>query len=254
MRLRLMILISGLAVSLWGCLMAASSVPAQRNVMVNPRDGLNYVWISPGTFQMGCSTGDTDCGPQEKPVHPVTLTRGFWIGQTLVTQAAYQRLVGSNPSYTKGERLPVESVSWGEARAYCEEAGMRLPTDAEWEYAARGGSPAATYAPLIQIAWYSVNSSGAPHEVAQKQANAYGLFDILGDTWEWVNDWYDEQYYQNGPRQDPRGPANGESKVLRGGSWYDFPKDVRVSNRDWLSPNIKVEYVSFRCVREANVP
>ena len=151
---------------------------------VNPKDGLTYVWIPAGKFQMGCSPGDAECGDDEKPVHEVTITKGFWLGQTSVTQQAYERVTGKNPASHKGPNLPVEEVDWEEARAYCTAIGGRLPTEAEYEYAARAGSTVARYGNLDEIAWYKGNSGGASHEVAQKLPNAFGLYDMLGNTWQ----------------------------------------------------------------------
>jgi formylglycine-generating enzyme required for sulfatase activity len=214
---------------------------------VNPKDGLTYVWIAPGTFTMGCSPGDSGCYDYEKPPHLVTITKGFWIGQTEVTQAAYERVIGSNPSHSKGTSLPVETISWDEAGAYCKAVGMRLPTEAEWEYAARGGNPAARYGKLDEIAWYKRNSGSTTHEVQQKRANGYGLNDTLGNVWEWVGDWYDEKYYASSPAIDPKGPSSGTLRTLRGGSSGVSSRNARVSNRDGVVPGFP--YVSFgvRC-------
>jgi formylglycine-generating enzyme required for sulfatase activity len=219
----------------------------QPRTKVNSHDGLTYVWIRPGTFQMGCSPNDSECADDEKPAHSVTITRGFWIGQTPVTQAAYKKGVG-NPSSFPGDRLPVEQVSWNNARAYCEALEMRLPTEAEWEYAARGGSRDARYAPLDQIAWYSANSNNQTHEVAQKQANAYGLYDMLGNVREWVAD--SSGPYDSASTVDPKGPPEGDpraARVLRGGSWTDAATYVRVSSRDRSAPTEHDFAGGFRC-------
>jgi formylglycine-generating enzyme required for sulfatase activity len=225
----------------------ASPAAAQAKTKVNPKDGLTYVWIAPGTFRMGCSPDDSECQKNEKPVHSVKFTKGFWIGQTLVTQAAYKKVIGSNPSTFKGDdRLPVDTVSRDDASAYCKRVDMRLPTEAEWEYAARGGSPAARYAPLAQIAWYSANSMGKTHEVARKKANGYGLYDMLGNLWEWVADWYG--LYRAVGEVNPKGPATGPAGVLRGGSWYTDAYRIRTSSRLTDGPTNAFSHYGFRCV------
>ena len=217
---------------------------------VNPKDGLTYKHIPAGTFRMGCSPEDSECYDDEKPVREVTLTRGFWMGETEVTQAAYERVMGSNPSHFKGADLPVEQVSWNDAKKYCEAIRGRLPTEAEWEYAARAGTTGAPHGALNRVAWYEGNSGSKTHAVKQKEANAWGLYDMLGNVWEWVSDWYGEEYYSGGETTDPQGPPNGQRRALRGGSWSSFPRDARVSDRGRSEPSVRDDVSGFRCVGE----
>jgi formylglycine-generating enzyme required for sulfatase activity len=241
--------------------------PTPGEVRENPKDGLNYVWIAPGTFMMGCSPGDTDCAADEQPSHRVTISKGFWIGQTEVTVGAYKRFAaatgrkkpsapgfGFNKSWAN-DTMPIVYVSWNDARDYCTWAGGRLPTEAEWEYAARGGSTEARYGDIDEIAWYAGNSGNQTHEVAQKRANAFGLYDTLGNVWELVNDWYDENYYQHSPSEDPSGPTSGQYLVLRGGSWLNgVPSSFRASYRGRVVPEYPSVDVGFRCAREVDSP
>jgi formylglycine-generating enzyme required for sulfatase activity len=234
---------------------------------VNPKDGLKYVWIPPGTFMMGCSPGDNECGDDEKPAHQVTITKGFWIGQTPVTVGAYKRFAGATgrqmprapaaPDFNSGwsiENMPIVSVYRNDAQAHCSWVGGRLPTEAEWEYAARGGSTEARYGNLNDIAWYSGNSGFQTHDVGQKRANGFGLYDVLGNVWEWVNDWYDRNYYQSSPVQDPQGPSSGQERVLRGGSWGTRTGNVRLSFRANELPAFWNSDTGFRCGGEAGNP
>jgi formylglycine-generating enzyme required for sulfatase activity len=224
------------------------SVPRAASTRVNPKDGMTYVWIPPGQFMMGCSPGDDECSDREKPPHEVTITKGFWIGQTPVPQEAYERVMGKNPSHFKGPKLPVDSVTWTDAEAYCKAVGGRLATEAEWEYAARGGNAAARYGPLDDIAWYDQNSGGKAREVGQKQANGFGLYDTLGNVWEWVADWYGG--YEGGAVTDPHGPAGGEYRVLRGGSWDGYSRLARASVRNWFGPGYRLDGIALRCAGE----
>jgi formylglycine-generating enzyme required for sulfatase activity len=153
--------------------------------------------------------------------------------------------MGSNPSNSKGDQLPVEMVTSDDAQAYCKGAEMRLPTEAEWEYAARGGSASARYGPLDSIAWHYRNSEGTTHEVGQKQANGYGLYDMLGNVCEWVADWYG--LYNAAEAVDPKGPQTGQYRVLRGGSSYDIPFLIRASARSKYEPGERSLNVGFRC-------
>ena len=234
-------------------------------VQVNPQDSLKYVWVAPGDFMMGCSLGDNDCTDPEKPPRRVTLTKAYWIGQMEVTVGAYKHYVDAvkakmPPEAPKADRgwknvgLPIVDVTWSEANQYCTWIGGRLPTEAEWEYAARGGSAAARYGNLVDIAWTKQNAGNQTHTVGGKQANGFGLYDMLGNVWEWVNDWYSPDYYRAAPAQDPPGPATGQERVLRGGSWIVDPKLLRVSDRYSIKPDARSDFFSFRCVWTTKTP
>lgn len=200
---------------------------------VNPKDGLTYVWIRPGPFTMGCSPGDNECSDNEKPTHREAITTGFWMAQTPVTQQAYQRVTGVDPSHFKGPQLPVETVNWNEAKSYCEAVAMRLPTEAEWEYAARAGTTGSRYGDLDEVAWYDKNSGNTTHPVGLRQPNAFGLYDMLGNVWQWTSDNYD---------------AN--TKVVRGGSWDFNSRSVRASDRGGVVPAYRNSDIGFRCAGE----
>jgi len=229
---------------------SAFSVAGQRagKTYINSKDGLTYVWIPSGKFKMGCSRGDIigsgsafgksnqkynitiPCPDNEEPAHDVTITKGFWIGQTEVTQEAYQKVIGDNPSNFKGAKLPVEEISGNNADAYCRAIGARLPTEAEWEYAARAGSTTSRYGDVYKIARYD---TFRPHEVAQKAPNAWGLHDMLGNVNEWTADWYADKLSVE--TTDPKGPTSGALRTLRGGSYNssldraaDFPDRLGV--------------------------
>jgi formylglycine-generating enzyme required for sulfatase activity len=228
---------------------------------VNPKDGLKYVWIPPGTFMMGCSPGDNECSDIEKPPHQVTITKGFWIGQTPVTVGAYKRFAAAtgrqmpgaptfNSSWANGS-MPIVQVTWDDAHDYCTWAGGRLPSEAEWEYAARAGSRGARYGPLDEIAWYAGNSRDKTHPVGEKQPNGFGLYDMLGNVAEWANDWFLGDYYDDSDSEDPPGPEWGIGRVLCGGGWYDDASTVRVSHR---GSNTRGTSFGFRCGGEVFAP
>lgn len=214
---------------------------------INSKDGLNYIWIPPGTFNLGCSPDDSLCFADEKPAIAVTLTKGFYLGQTEVTQAAYKRVMKNNPSGIKGDTLPVGGVHWVEADTYCRAIGGRLPTHAEWEYAARAGSRGPRYGDLDKIAWYVGNSGGRAHPVAQKAPNAFGLYDMLGNTIEWVDGWY--WSYSKFEHTDPKGPV-GEYREARGGGYWDSTRLVRVTYRTNADKNDADLNMGFRCVMQ----
>ncbi len=216
--------------------------PEPGDLMTN-RIGMKLVWIGPGEFMMGSHNGKGNV----KPVHQVKITKGFWLGQYEVTQAQYEKVMGTNPSSFKGDNNPVESVSWEDAMAFCKKLGelegktYTLPTEAQWEYACRAGTKTDysfgdSVSQLGNYAWYDDNSGGKTHPVGQKQSNGWGLYDMHGNVWEWCLDWYDENYYSKSPASDPIGPTSGARRVLRGGSWNNGEISCRTANRYWIIP------------------
>ncbi len=168
-----------------------------------------------------------------------------------MTQAAYTRVVGTNPSYSTGDSLPVEQVSWREAKHYCEEVGGRLPTEAEWEYAARAGTVGARYGDLDAIAVSAGGSLIPTHAVGQKQPNAWNLYDMLGNVFQWIADWYGKKYYTQQENTDPQGPPAGDWRVLRGGPGGTLlPRIVRASDRGSMGPGARFNNIGVRCVEE----
>ena len=237
-----------------------SPVPANLNATpplktwLNPKDGLKYVWAPPGSFTMGCSAADNECREDEKPAHLVEIPTGFWLGQTEVTNAAYRKVMPSKaPDGKEDPALPVLGLSWPEARAYCAAAGGRLPTEAEWEYAARAGRQEPYYGVPSRIAWYASNSGHSPHPVGMKQPNAFGLYDMLGNASEWVLDRYYNKYDLEadavGEHIDLPLPGNSTA-VARGGFWDAELPEIRVSHRSEMAHDEGAETAGVRCAND----
>jgi len=230
--------------------------------------GMEFELITPGEFLMGAAPQDDRAEENEKPQHKVWISKPFYLGKYLVTQQEWENLMGNNPSEFKqaGKRAPVETVSWNDCQEFIKKLNhkesrmYRLPTEAEWEFAARGGgairSPFNSFlytygddtSILGEYAWFEKNSKDTTYPVGQKKPNSIGLYDMMGNTWEWCEDWYDNYYYKKSHEEDPKGSDIGENKVLRGGSWYYNDKDCRISNRFNRFPDLKYYNYGFRLV------
>jgi formylglycine-generating enzyme required for sulfatase activity len=224
---------------------------------------MEMLLVPPGTFQMGCIMGSNQygCYSWEQPVHQVTLTNAFYLGRYEVTQAQWVARMGSNPSYFQGQSdspsRPAEQVSWTTIQGYLGATGFRLPTEAEWEYACRAGTQTPFYngstddSTVGSLAWYGSccggNSGGETHPIGGKAANAFGFHDMLGNVWEWVNDWYGG--YTSAAQTNPTGPVSATGRVGRGGSWIYDAGSVRSSSRGDGTPGGTYYDVGFRVAR-----
>jgi len=213
---------------------------------------LQMIAVKGGTFRMGSNSGNSN----EKPVHSVTVS-DFYIGKYEVTQAQWKAVMGNNPSYFKGDNLPVESISWYDVQEFIKKLNQRtgkhyrLPTEAEWEYAARGGNKSRGYKysgsdNIESVAWYIGNSSSKTHIVGTKQHNELEIYDMSGNVWEWCNDCYSSSYYGSGPQNNPQGASSGSRRVRRGGSWGNGASSCRVANRNYNNPNYSLCNLGFR--------
>jgi formylglycine-generating enzyme required for sulfatase activity len=213
------------------------------------------VYVQGGTFTMGCTSeqGD-DCDGDEKPTHNVTLS-SYYMGKFEVTQALWKAVMGSNPSNFKGDNLPVENVSWEDCKDFIISlnaktgGNFRLPTEAEWEYAARGGNrrDGTKYSGgynMNNVGWYADNSGSTTHTVGTKSPNGLGIYDMSGNVWEWCNDWYGS--YSSSLQTNPQGASSSSRRVLRGGSWYNGARYCRVSFRGNLTPTGRADGNGFR--------
>ena len=238
--------------------------------------GLDMVPVPTGEFIMGANDGAVDA----KPAHSVKV-EGFLMDQHEVTQEVYEKIMNANPSRRKSPKSPVEQVTWSAAVKFCNArsaqegltpcydpktwqcnfaaTGYRLPTEAEWEYACRAGSSSLFYfgdrpENLKSYAWFEANSESKPHAVSQWKPNAWGLYDMAGNVWEWCNDFYGAKYYRGSPPDNPRGPEQGEKRVLRGGAWSSSPENCTsfVRNCDEAGTTdvcLTMDSNGFRCVR-----
>ncbi len=223
--------------------------------------GMTFVYCPPGTFMMGSPEYEHGRKADETQ-HQVTLTKGFYMQTTEVTQGQWRAVMYNNPSHFKdcGDKCPVEQVSWDDCQEFIRNLnsrdlgkGYRLPTEAEWEYACRAGSTTAYYfgdsdGSLGDYAWYASNSGGIEHPVAQKQPNAWGLYDMHGNVWEWCADWYENEYYANSPNTDPVGLDSGSYRVSRGGLWSDDARACRSANRGADPPGRRDIDIGLRVV------
>jgi len=221
------------------------------------------VFIKGGCFTMGNAHAQAD----EQPEHPACVD-DFYMDKHEVTQARWKKVMGNNPSKFIGDDLPVEQINYYDVQEFIKKSNgaCRLPTEAEWEYAAAGGVKSRYYWGDMMdaaYAWYEDGSEGKTHPVGQKRPNQYGLYDMMGNVWEWVDDWYAPTYLKT-EKQNPKGPATGENKVIRGGAFDSSSGALRVTNRTWVNPANRVyskvstyggivneiyNYIGFRCAK-----
>jgi len=238
-----------------------SAVDGNRITLANGRPGLriavdhgitmDLAHIDSGAFIMGSALEEPGHFANETQ-HEVTISRGFYIGLTPVTQAQWTALMSSNPSHFRGEDLPVENVTWTEATTFCEQLSqkinrhVRLPTEAEWEYVCRAGNSAPTFVAkaLDEVSWYEANSNDVVHAVQGKKPNAWGVYDMCGNVAQWCDDWFEE--YPRHEVTDPPGPLLGTSRVVRGGSWLSLARCCRAAYRFKASPDERNNYTGFR--------
>ena len=237
-------------------LSSANKSPASSNVLPITVKGVtfNMIKVDGGTFTMGATSEQEDPDKNEKPTHQVTLS-SYYIGETEVTQALWKAVMGNNPSYFKGDNLPVEKVSWEDCQTFIGKLNdltgksFRLPTEAEWEYAARGGNRSnhtqySGGSMIDDVAWYYGNSGSKTHSVKTKKPNELGLYDMSGNVWEWCQDWNGS--YSSNAQTNPTGPDSGSFRVLRGGSWGDFDGFCRSSFRCNDSPGNRYYNLGLR--------
>ncbi len=219
---------------------------------------MELVLIPVGEFVMGSPDSDKDAAPNEKPQHRVRITKPFYLGKYQVTQEQWQGVMGNNPSFFNGPKNPVETVSWKDCQEFLGKlngkfgAGLgkfQLPTEAQWEYACRAGSTTKYCfgdddSQLGQYAWYQANSESKPHPVGEKKPNAWGLYDMHGNVWEWCQDCFDE--YTKSATDDPVGPPGGFRRVYRGGCWHYPARYCRSAFRPHLGRMLRCSYLGFR--------
>jgi formylglycine-generating enzyme required for sulfatase activity len=265
--LALVVLIASIA----GCTMGGMAPSPQTKTI----GGIEFVCIKGGSFMMGSPDSDSNALSWEKPPHKVTVSP-FWMGKYEVTQKQYQDIMGTNPSHFVGtdhdpskhfvgtdhdpSKYPVEQVSWHDAKSFCEKFSakygvtVRLPYEAEWEYACRAGTTTKYYwgdSMNDAYCWYGGNSGDKTHPVGQKLPNAYGLYDMSGNVCEWCKDWWESNYYASSPEKNPTGPSNGTFRVLRGGSYFITVFSVlfvRSANRAGIYPTSWSDSDGFRVV------
>jgi formylglycine-generating enzyme required for sulfatase activity len=261
--------VTGLCICLGGC----PSLPTEG---VNTL-GMAFVYVPAGSFPMGCGESDDSCMYEEKPRHLVTINQHFYLGKYEVTQAQWAAVMGTQPNMFKGDNLPMENISWNEAQEFIRRLNAmestnkyRLPTEAEWEYAARAGTMTKfsfDASNAGQYAWFGDNSDNTTHPVGVKLPNPLGLHDMHGNVWEWVQDWYGDDWYarllaasplnplrgtksslrgEKGHTVDPSGPPEGTFRVLRGGGWSNDLRYLRSAHRHGFPPDTRRGNVGFR--------
>ncbi len=222
--------------------------------------GMEFIFVKGGCYDMGDTFGDGEL--DEKPVHSVCVS-DFYIGKYEVTQEQWKTIMGSNPSdfSSCGDTCPVESVSWDDTQEFIQKLNSktgksyRIPTEAEWEYAARSGGKKEKYAgtssdpDVGSYAWYGSNSDGEIHPVGRKKPNGLGIYDMSGNVYEWCHDWFGSDYYKNRPKNSPQGPSSGNNRVFRGGSWLNELPLLRASDRNDDDPSVRHRRIGFRLIR-----
>ena len=226
-------------------------------ITIPVKDGIciEMVKVEAGTFMMGATSEMKNPYDDEKPVHQVTLTNDYYMGKYEVTQALWQVVMGKNPSYFKGDNLPVNYVRWKDCQRFISKLNsmtgrkFRLPTEAEWEYAARGGKKSRGYqysgsSNISDVAWYDGNSGDKTHPVGTKQANELGIYDMTGNVLEWCQDWYGSYYSSS--QTNPTGSDSGSARVSRGGGWNCNASYCRLSVRFYYTPDFRLDILGLR--------